>query len=165
MKKLASGWAEPFSSIVQDIPAGIEAKPIALEDWPPSKGLWDNAGGRITLVGDAAHAMTMCKCLLPGTSNITWTPTFQPYIRYANTSKVKGEAANHGIADIASLHRELFDNAAREPGPVDRYESEMIPRTRLAVLNSRRACLDAHDFQAITETSPLVARRVMVLPE
>lgn len=63
MRELASGWTEPFSGIVQDIPAGTEAKAITLEDWPPSKGLWDNAGGRIALIGDAAHAMTMCRSL------------------------------------------------------------------------------------------------------
>lgn len=61
MKELASGWTEPFRSIVQDIPEGTEAKAINLEDWVPREGLWDNAGGRITLIGDAAHAMTMCR--------------------------------------------------------------------------------------------------------
>lgn len=39
----------------------------------------------------------------------------------------------------------------------------MIPRALVAVLNSRRACMDAHDSQAITESSPLVARRAIVL--
>lgn len=50
-------------------------------------------------------------------------------------------------------------------GPVERYETEMIPRARMAVLNSRRACMDAHDANTITETSPLVARRAMVFEE
>jgi hypothetical protein len=61
MKEIASGWIAPFSGIVQDIPEGTEVKTLGLEDWPPSKGMWDNSGGRITLIGDAAHAMTMCK--------------------------------------------------------------------------------------------------------
>jgi hypothetical protein len=61
MKEISSGWVEPFRSIVHDIPeAGVEAKEIRLEDWPPEIGSWDNLGGRVTLVGDAAHAMTMC---------------------------------------------------------------------------------------------------------
>lgn len=65
MRSLADGWAEPFREIVQSIPDGVEAKSIALEDWPtPAKGSWCNFHGRATLVGDAAHAMTMCKSAL-----------------------------------------------------------------------------------------------------
>jgi len=62
MKEISSGWIEPFRSIVHDIPREeVEAKEIRLEDWPPEVGSWDNRHGRVTLVGDAAHAMTMCK--------------------------------------------------------------------------------------------------------
>lgn len=62
MRSMAEGWAEPFKEIVQSIPDGTEAKPITLEDWPtPPKGSWVNLNGKATLVGDAAHAMTMCK--------------------------------------------------------------------------------------------------------
>jgi hypothetical protein len=61
MKKITSGWIEPFRGLVQDIPDDAEPKAINLEDWPPKKGAWDNRGGRVTLIGDAAHAMTMCK--------------------------------------------------------------------------------------------------------
>lgn len=90
-----------------------------------------------------------------GSFRTTWT----------NYSIDRGEGANHGIADMASLHRELFDTSEQELGPIDRYENEMIARGRLAVLNSRRACMDAHDAKSITETSPLVARRAMALSE
>ena len=45
---------------------------------------------------------------------------------------------------------------------VDAYEDEMITRTAPAVLASRRACLDAHDYQKITDQSPLVSRRAVV---
>lgn len=41
----------------------------------------------------------------------------------------------------------------------DAYEEEMIERCRPAVLRSRKACYDAHDYAKINETSPLVARR------
>jgi hypothetical protein len=61
MRTLAQGWAEPFREIVQDIPAGTEAKAITMEDWPPERGRWDNCNGKVALVGDAAHAMTMCQ--------------------------------------------------------------------------------------------------------
>jgi hypothetical protein len=61
MKMISSGWVEPFRGIVHDIPEDTEAKVISLEDWPPRKGQWDNHEGRVTMIGDAAHAMTMCK--------------------------------------------------------------------------------------------------------
>lgn len=85
MKTLAAGWAEPFRSVVLDIPPHAEPTAISLEDWPPprrsqhwrqgkrdveaekEKGeegrtVWERAtGGRVTLAGDAAHAMVMCK--------------------------------------------------------------------------------------------------------
>lgn len=67
MKKIAEGWCEPFRSSVMRIPDGTEVTTINLEDWVPKKGLWDNLGGKVTMLGDAAHAMTMCKLLPPST--------------------------------------------------------------------------------------------------
>lgn len=61
MKKFADGWAGPFKEVVQSIPPGTDVKEIKLEDWVPHKGKWDSLGGRVTLAGDAAHAMTMCE--------------------------------------------------------------------------------------------------------
>jgi hypothetical protein len=95
-------------------PSSTEVKAIRLDDWPLSKGMWDNACGRKALVGDAAHAMTMCRSSQSRTPKLT-----QPYqgsfcstcFKQANGSKVRGEAANHDIADVVPLCRELFDNA------------------------------------------------------
>ncbi len=44
---------------------------------------------------------------------------------------------------------------------IEAYENEMIPRASLAVLNSRKACMDAHDHNSIDEHSPLVAKRAV----
>lgn len=60
MQELAEGWTEPFRECVMNIPADAAVKAIALEDFVPKPGLWDNRDGRVTLMGDAAHAMTMC---------------------------------------------------------------------------------------------------------
>ncbi|KAL3421350.1 FAD binding domain-containing protein [Phlyctema vagabunda] len=141
MKKMSAGWIEPFKEIVQDMPGSAEVKVISLEDWPPVKGAWDNHGGRVTLIGDAAHAMTM----------------------------YRGEAANHGIADIRVLLEQILPENQTSDKPfilrdqVDKYESEMIERTNPAVLRSRQACLDAHNYPAVTNQSPLIARRVIVV--
>ena len=44
---------------------------------------------------------------------------------------------------------------------MESYEAEMIDRTELAVLASRQACLDAHDWSRLNDKSPLVRRRLM----
>lgn len=89
---------------------------------------------------------------------------------------VRGEAGNHGIVDVANLI-ELFlpilkpSEAGDSTSPksqkeaCDAYEEEMIDRTRPAVLRSRQACLDAHNYAAINDNSPLVARRATFVPE
>lgn len=60
MKRLAAPWTEPFNSIVQDIPNGAEVIAVKVEDWVPEQG--DVQGnGRVTMIGDAAHPMTMCE--------------------------------------------------------------------------------------------------------
>ena len=65
MKDLANGWSEPFRDIFQAIPEETEAKTVSLEDWNPSQVNWSDmsteTGGKVVLVGDAAHAMVMCK--------------------------------------------------------------------------------------------------------
>jgi hypothetical protein len=46
---------------------------------------------------------------------------------------------------------------------LDKYEEAVAERTRFAVLASRQACLNAHTWGEITESSPLVQRRVVRL--
>ena len=62
MKALVQGWASPFLDAVDNIPEETEVKEIRLEDWIPRRGVWGNEGGKVTLVGDSGHAMTMCMC-------------------------------------------------------------------------------------------------------
>lgn len=105
----------------------------------PSHGAWDGQG-KATLLGDAAHAMTM----------------------------YRGEAANHGILDVEVLLGLISTVVTRGEGwggAVAAYEEEMIGRTAPAVRTSRRACLDAHDYQRIGEESPLVNKRASVAEE
>lgn len=70
MKRIAHGWAEPFRSIVQEMPEETEPKQIRLEDWPPDQRALDNRAGKVTLVGDAAHAMVMCRFSFPLLSSL-----------------------------------------------------------------------------------------------
>jgi 2-polyprenyl-6-methoxyphenol hydroxylase-like FAD-dependent oxidoreductase len=147
MKKIAAGWANPFHEIVQSIPPTEEPKQIILEDWvPPSQG-WTNAPGSdyVVLVGDAAHAMTM----------------------------YRGEALNHGILDVETLLTDILP-AAKKNGDAgenafrsgcEKYTESMVERTAPAVLRSRQACLDAHVFERINDSSPLIQMRIAKLQE
>lgn len=60
MKRIAEGWAEPFRECMMEIPVGTPVQAIKLEDFVPRPGMWDNMHGRVTMIGEAAHAMTMC---------------------------------------------------------------------------------------------------------
>jgi 2-polyprenyl-6-methoxyphenol hydroxylase-like FAD-dependent oxidoreductase len=49
-------WAEPYRSAVEWAPDDTEVLRDQLKIWKTVK--WDNHDGRVTLAGDAAHAMT-----------------------------------------------------------------------------------------------------------
>jgi 2-polyprenyl-6-methoxyphenol hydroxylase-like FAD-dependent oxidoreductase len=55
------GWAEPYKSAIEWIPEDTLILKDQLKIWKPVK--WDNQNGRVTLCGDAAHAMTFRKLL------------------------------------------------------------------------------------------------------
>lgn len=59
MKRRASGFAPFLQNAVNKIPEGTPVTEIKLGDWECLD--WDNRCGRVTLAGDAAHAMTMCR--------------------------------------------------------------------------------------------------------
>ena len=92
----------------------------------------------------------------------------------------RGEGANHAIVDVQDfadlvspvLSRTSISPADGTPGPsgfedlrsaLDAYEDAVVDRARPGVLASRRACLDAHEWKRIDETSPLLSRRAMKL--
>jgi 2-polyprenyl-6-methoxyphenol hydroxylase-like FAD-dependent oxidoreductase len=59
MKQRAQGFVPFLQKAVDRIPRGTPVTEIKLADWECLD--WNNYGGRVTLAGDAAHAMTMCK--------------------------------------------------------------------------------------------------------
>lgn len=133
MKARASGFHPSLKSALDGIPDGTEVLEIKLADWPCQE--WDGRGC-ITLAGDAAHAMTM----------------------------YRGEAANHGILDAYELLKRLqsVQNGEHSLGmALEFYEQGMRERTAAAVLLSRQACLDAHDFNGLNEKSAVLKRRAI----
>ncbi|KFA76996.1 hypothetical protein S40288_08590, partial [Stachybotrys chartarum IBT 40288] len=144
LEELAGTWADPFRSIIRTIPDDTDIKPLDLQDYVPPKDL--RSTDRVALMGDAFHAMAM----------------------------YRGEGANHAIVDVLDFSERIVPLLQKQqPGQgedwpairaaLDEYEDVVIARARPAVLASRRACMDAHDWPKITETSPLLTRRAMML--
>jgi 2-polyprenyl-6-methoxyphenol hydroxylase-like FAD-dependent oxidoreductase len=133
MKERAKGFSEPLRSIVWDIPDDLDVTiPLRLGDFPCKE--WNNRNGKVTLVGDAAHAMTM----------------------------YRGEGAGHGILDAALLVDELkkiHKGELDQKKAIDVYEEEMRPRAREAVLKSRAAALVAHEWEQLTDDSAVLSAR------
>ncbi|KAK4496707.1 hypothetical protein PRZ48_012690 [Zasmidium cellare] len=133
MKTKACGFHPILKAAIDSIPDGTEVLEIKLADWPCPE--WDNQG-RYTLVGDAAHAMTM----------------------------YRGEAANHGILDAFELLQclqKVHDGSIGHEEALNRYEAKMRERVAPAVQLSREACLEAHDFCSLNEHSAVLRRRAI----
>lgn len=85
------------------------------------------------------------------------------------TPEDRGEAANHVIVDALDFvqkvlpHIKTTSDAAQLDTALHDYETSVIERTRPAVLASRQACLDAHDWSRINTGSPLLTKREMFL--
>ena len=54
-----TGFFPALRAAVLAIPDDSPVKGLKLEDWPTQE--WPSLNGRVTLLGDAAHTMTMCK--------------------------------------------------------------------------------------------------------
>ncbi|KAI8955561.1 hypothetical protein F4801DRAFT_600847 [Xylaria longipes] len=135
MVRRGSGFHEVLRRAVESVPDGTRVREIKLADWPTMK--WEG-NGLVTLLGDAAHPMTM----------------------------YRGEAANHGFLDASKLKEQLklWHGGLKTQGQaLEDFETEMRERAHQAVLLSRQACLDAHDIANLGPDSPLVSRRARVM--
>ncbi|KAK0615329.1 hypothetical protein B0T17DRAFT_511099 [Bombardia bombarda] len=150
IKTFAQTWAEPFRSIALNIPDSTEAKHVDVYDWAPPKGL--RGSGLVALLGDAFHTMAM----------------------------YRGEGANHALVDVLHFIEQITpellkkitcaDKATTDGESetstdlrlaIDKYEDVVTKRAHPAVLASRRACMDAHQWTRFGVGSPLLSRRVM----
>jgi 2-polyprenyl-6-methoxyphenol hydroxylase-like FAD-dependent oxidoreductase len=160
-KYRAGQFCEPFRTAalalgdesVLPINQGQQWKPI----W------WDNRGGKVTLVGDAAHSM------LPRTSPSSFSQHQFPNLRISATGmKIhwkfetdiradRGQGLNNAILDSAEIvnavKAALFDgkNLKEE---IDKYEAEMRPRATKEVELALQTAEMSADWEKFTE-SPL----------
>ncbi|KAK7990523.1 hypothetical protein PG990_014803 [Apiospora arundinis] len=128
MKERASLFASPFREAFQAIPEGAPSWHNRLSNWPTKP--WDNRGGKITLIGDAAHPMTFHR----------------------------GQGLQNAITDAVSLLQHVREMKAptREAlaGAVKNYEKELWPRGNEAVLASEDNTNMVHDWESMLR-SPL----------
>lgn len=135
MKKHSEGLNSELSWLITRATSKPELiQEIKLQDWPLAN--WNNRNGKILLLGDAAHAMTM----------------------------YRGEAANHGITDVSdfiSLLDDFIESSIGWQEVCYIYCEKIKARATKAVYLSRNACEDAHNMNKISpeSNSPLLAIR------
>jgi hypothetical protein len=59
IKETTKNSFEPFQSMIDWTTDGTRCDADEMKYWVPSA--WDNHGGRVTIIGDAAHPMLPCK--------------------------------------------------------------------------------------------------------
>lgn len=69
VRDIVSGFAEPFRSFLSHMSDDTRVKRLELDDYVPRQRTV--AAGTYTLVGDAAHAMAMCKLSTSTTSPVS----------------------------------------------------------------------------------------------
>lgn len=166
MRTFAETWSEPFRSFVLSIPEESEITALKLSDWLPPKGL--RSTGRVVLMGDSFHTMTMC------TYEVSRCHIAVCYWQRSYDETDLGEGANHAIVDVLDFAEQLgpqlqqlvtSDTISHNNlrAALDKYEDLVVDRSRPAVLASRKACIDAHDWSKTSGDSPLLSRRAMML--
>lgn len=157
IKQRASRFAPVFRDAIGCIADDAQILEIKLADWEPLP--WDNRQGRVTMAGDASHAMTMCNSS-PMRSSCQSSDFILAY------DIDRGEAANHGILDAANLCKVLKSVYAGEKSldkAIDEYENEMRARTQTAVVLSRDACIGVHGWENSREKNAVLSERVYPL--
>ncbi|GAB5587699.1 hypothetical protein Unana1_02599 [Umbelopsis nana] len=127
-KKVAQSFSEPFRSLVLGMDENEYVHSIRISEKIP--GPWKNQG-RITLIGDAAHSMSM----------------------------FRGEGGNHAMRDSGELCSHLVQahkgNITLQTA-LDAYEKEMIARTTAATKDSHDAAFFVH--KPLSFTTKLLMR-------
>ncbi|GAA5815414.1 hypothetical protein MFLAVUS_008922 [Mucor flavus] len=109
----------PFRQLIVNTPEDVSISPLVVRDRSPPSELVKTSNGRVVLVGDAAHPMTI----------------------------FKGEGGNHAIIDAANLAEQLGEfNQGKKTlqKALTAYNSEMIPRGQKGVKESHDSAIMVH---------------------
>ncbi|KAI2608859.1 FAD/NAD(P)-binding domain-containing protein [Hypoxylon fragiforme] len=133
IKEKGAGFVDPLRSCLDALPDDhTAAYHVQNGNWDPSlpEHAWDNHGGLVTLIGDAAHPMT--------------------YHR--------GQGLNHAITDAFKITELLSSPEGRSQAElINEYESDMRVRGGEEVRLSEMNSLMLHDWVKVQE-SPLLKR-------
>ena len=128
LKELTADLAEPRKSAMAWVPEGTHIPRDRLAIWSPVP--WDHRGGRVTLVGDAAHAMT--------------------YHR--------GQGLNNCLNDAYNLVTGLIEVSKGEKD-IDKfltaYGDEVVDRGAAEVATSKKQSMMVHEWEMFM-SSPLM---------
>jgi len=121
-KKQAEGFCEPWRSLMINVPEDVIMEIFVVCEKYPKK--WNDEGGRVVLIGDAAKAMTM----------------------------FRGEGGNHAMKDAVILAEELrhvHEGNVSLNTAVENYEKELITRAQKAIQESHEAVFTLHKVSQI----------------
>ncbi|KAK4155973.1 hypothetical protein C8A00DRAFT_41448 [Chaetomidium leptoderma] len=125
---LAKPLAYPFDAMVHAIPRGTRAWYSGRTTYWPTKP-WDSRGGRVTLAGDAAHAMTFHR----------------------------GQGLGNAITDVAELQTHLgamkAQTGAELANAVAKYEREVWQRGYDVVMENTENTMAVHDWDKISQSA------------
>ncbi|RDW83672.1 FAD-dependent oxidoreductase [Aspergillus mulundensis] len=132
VKEFASHFTDPWRSAFEWLPDDQEVWYMSLTDFDPGleEHRWDNHNGRVTLAGDAAHAMT-----------------YQ-----------RGQGLNHSVTDagrLATAIQEFFSGDKARGEAIAEYEGEMIERAGGEVRMSTTNTEMVHDWKKV-QMSPVM---------
>ncbi|KAL7932551.1 hypothetical protein V8C35DRAFT_307400 [Trichoderma chlorosporum] len=128
IKSLANEFAEPRRSALNWLPDDLEIPDDTIKMWSPVP--WDNHDGRITLAGDAAHAISF----------------------------YRGQGLNNATADAAHFVTAIEKATTGEQTmaeAITAYDKEVVARGQKEVKLSRELALSMQDWNKFLE-SPIV---------
>ncbi|KAL3457414.1 hypothetical protein BJX64DRAFT_280665 [Aspergillus heterothallicus] len=134
VQEFSKQFTDPWKSAFSWLPGDQQVWYMSLTDFDPgSEGHhWDNKGGRVTLAGDAAHAMT-----------------YQ-----------RGQGLNHSVTDAGKLVvaiQDFFSGRKPRADAITLYEDEMIARAGGEVRMSTTNTEMVHDWQKVLK-SPIMTK-------
>lgn len=106
MKALTANWADPFRSLIHQVPDETEVVSIRVADWIFSPRR-QRGHPRVVLVGDSAHTMTMCLFFLFFLVSVKCDVLLGAGLCTNRRDVVRGEGANNAIVDVQDLVKRI----------------------------------------------------------